>query len=178
MDVFLLYGTKVKKFFRITDLFVLLLHLDFTKHKRNGNQKVSSIRKRMAMDLAWEVFIEFEGPDYPQEGTDHFRSFIDNTEMVGEMEVYGAFDGNILAGMIALRSSGSHISLLCAKRISSEASASGCSRLRYEAGTQRRLPSTLLPMPSGFITSWASPPSPERKPRTASGLHLWNTNQN
>lgn len=97
------------------------------------------------MDLAWEVFIEFEGPDYPQEGTDHFRSFIDNTEMVGELEVYGAFDGNILAGMIALRSSGSHISsFLCAKRISSEASASGCSRLRYEAGTQRRLPSTLL----------------------------------
>lgn len=33
MDVFLLYGTKVTKFFRITDLFVLLLHLDFTKHK-------------------------------------------------------------------------------------------------------------------------------------------------
>jgi hypothetical protein len=28
-----LYGTKVKKFLRITDLFVLLLHLDFTKHK-------------------------------------------------------------------------------------------------------------------------------------------------
>lgn len=142
-------------------------------------KKLTQSEKRMAMDLAWEVFIEFEGPDYPQEGTDHFRSFIDNTEMVGELEVYGAFDGNILAGMIALRSSGSHISLfLCAKRISSEASASGCSRLRYEAGTQRRLPSTLLPTPSGFIAGWASPPSPERKLRTASGLHLWNTNQN
>ena len=124
-------------------------------------KKLTQSEKRMAMDLAWEVFIEFEGPDYPQEGTDHFRSFIDNTEMVGELEVYGAFDGNILAGMI-----------------SSEASASGCSRLRYEAGTQRRLPSTLLPTPSGFIAVWASPPSPERKPRTASGLHLWNINQN
>lgn len=79
-------------------------------------RKLTQSEKRMAMDLAWEVFIEFEGPDYPQEGTDHFRSFIDNTEMVGEMEVYGAFDGNILAGMIALRSSGSHISLFFVRK--------------------------------------------------------------
>jgi GNAT superfamily N-acetyltransferase len=79
-------------------------------------RKLAQSEKRMAMDLAWEVFIEFEGPDYPQEGTDHFRSFIDNTEMVGELEVYGAFDGNILAGMIALRSSGSHISLFFVRK--------------------------------------------------------------
>ena len=79
-------------------------------------KKLTQSEKRMAMDLAWEVFIEFEGPDYPQEGTDHFRSFIDNTEMVGELEVYGAFDGKILAGMIALRSSGSHISLFFVRK--------------------------------------------------------------
>ena len=33
-------------------------------------KKLTQSEKRMAMDLAWEVFIEFEGPDYPQEGTD------------------------------------------------------------------------------------------------------------
>lgn len=142
-------------------------------------KKLTQSEKRMAMDLAWEVFIEFEGPDYPQEGTDHFRSFIDNTEMVGELEVYGAFDGNILAGMIALRSSGSHISLFFVRKTYQQR---GIGKRLFEtairSGHARRLPSTLLPTPSGFIAVWASPPSPERKPRTASGLHLWNINQN
>lgn len=39
-------------------------------------RKLVQSEKSMAMDLAWEVFIEFEGPDYAQEGISHFRSFI------------------------------------------------------------------------------------------------------
>lgn len=69
-----------------------------------------------ALRLVWEVFVEFEAPDYSQEGVDYFRAFImpDSMERMldaGVLRFYGAFDGDRLIGVIAMRGP-DHISLL------------------------------------------------------------------
>lgn len=74
-------------------------------------RKLSEEEKPAAMRLAWEVFLAVEGPDYPAEGLATFRHFVEDPQIVRSLDVYGAFEGQVLAGMIALRSEGSHISL-------------------------------------------------------------------
>jgi GNAT superfamily N-acetyltransferase len=73
-----------------------------------------------AIDLVWEVFDEFEGPDYSPEGIAEFRQSI-NPESVsgmverGEMRLWGCKVDGHLAGVIATRGAG-HISLLFVRR--------------------------------------------------------------
>ncbi len=73
-----------------------------------------------ALALVWEVFQEFESPEYPQEGIDSFRDFIRPKSVrekmkCGEILFWGCrIDGN-LAGVIALRDL-NHISLLFVRR--------------------------------------------------------------
>lgn len=69
-----------------------------------------------ALALVWEVFEEYEVPDYEEMGVKTFRHFIEYTNMVekvnqGEMRFWGCFINNYLVGVIALRT-GQHISLL------------------------------------------------------------------
>ena len=66
------------------------------------------------MDLALGVFMEFVAPDYPEEGVKAFRGVVGNPDAVRLLEVYGAFDGDRLTGVLATRNEGAHISpLLC-----------------------------------------------------------------
>lgn len=63
---------------------------------------------RPALELAWEVFDEFESPDYAPEGIATFRSFIDYDSMSrkmrdGAIRFWGCFDGEELVGMVAVR---------------------------------------------------------------------------
>ena len=69
-----------------------------------------------ALELVWEVFEQYEAPDYEEMGVKTFRHFIDYTNMVekvnqGEMRFWGCYINNYLVGVIALRT-GQHISLL------------------------------------------------------------------
>ncbi len=69
-----------------------------------------------AMALAWKTFLRFEAADYSEEGTANFRDFITDTNLKrmfdrGRYQVMGAYDGEHMVGMIALRNE-SHISLL------------------------------------------------------------------
>ena len=78
--------------------------------------KLGPERLREALDLVWEVFSEFEAPDYEEIGVKTFRHFIDRQSMVerveaGEMKFWGCYLNNYLVGVIALRT-GQHISLL------------------------------------------------------------------
>ena len=78
--------------------------------------KIVPEKLRPALELIWEVFEEFEVPDYEEMGIQTFRHFIEYHNMVekvnqGEMKFYGCYLNQYLIGVIALRT-GQHISLL------------------------------------------------------------------
>lgn len=70
-----------------------------------------------ALELVWRVFLEFEAPDYPRDGIEFFREYIDYSAALarmktGELFFIGCFLQGKIVGVIALRSQMSHISLL------------------------------------------------------------------
>ena len=56
-----------------------------------------------ALDLTWEVFLQFEAPEYPEEGVRTFRAYLDDKEKTGRLKFWGAFDGETLVGTICVR---------------------------------------------------------------------------
>lgn len=62
-----------------------------------------------ALKLAWDVFLEFEAPDYPPEGVEEFRLTLKNEEYLSGLKYYGAFDGEKLVGILAIRGATAHI---------------------------------------------------------------------
>ena len=62
-----------------------------------------------AHKLAWDVFMEFEAPDYPPEGVEEFRLTLKNEEYLSGLRYYGAFDGEKLVGILAIREVTAHI---------------------------------------------------------------------
>jgi GNAT superfamily N-acetyltransferase len=68
-----------------------------------------------ALRLAWEVFEEFEAPDYSDEGVKTFRDFINDETQIAALTFYGAFCESELAGIIAMRGE-SHISMFFVKK--------------------------------------------------------------
>ncbi|MBR6114048.1 MAG: GNAT family N-acetyltransferase [Oscillospiraceae bacterium] len=65
-----------------------------------------------ALRLAWKVFTEYESPDYPPEGTEEFRKTLTNEAYLAGLRYYGAFDGEKLAGLLAIRAAQRHICFL------------------------------------------------------------------
>ena len=66
-------------------------------------RKVKKEELKDTMDLAWNVFLKFETPDYSEEGIKEFRSSIYDPEFVSKLEIYGAFEEDKIIGMIATR---------------------------------------------------------------------------
>lgn len=69
-----------------------------------------------AMALAWKTFMRFEARDYTKEGIESFQNFISDNVLykmflMGSYQLFGAFDGDKMIGMISLRNE-THISLL------------------------------------------------------------------
>ena len=70
-----------------------------------------------AMELVWQVFSEFEAPEYSDEGVARFRAFIIEYDSIaakmksGEMQLWGAFEDIRIIGVIAIKPP-LHISLL------------------------------------------------------------------
>ena len=56
-----------------------------------------------ALDLTWEVFLQYEAPEYSQEGIDFFRKSLDDEERTKALGFYGAFDGSRLIGTLCMR---------------------------------------------------------------------------
>lgn len=73
-------------------------------------RKIAAGGMSEAMDLVWKVFSKFEAPEYSAEGAAAFRDFISSREVLDSLTVYGAFEGETLMGVIAMRDV-SHISL-------------------------------------------------------------------
>ena len=64
-----------------------------------------------ALQLVWEVFQEFESPDYTQEGINEFYKTIHDENYISMLTMYGAFLSGELVGVIATRNNGRHIAL-------------------------------------------------------------------
>ena len=64
-----------------------------------------------ALSLALDVFMAFVAPDYAPEGVETFRAFVSGGDAADALAVYGAYADGVLAGMIATRNGGAHISL-------------------------------------------------------------------
>lgn len=73
-------------------------------------RKISKEEIKDALDLVWKVFLEYEAPDYTEEGIEEFKRSIDDTNWVNAREFYGAFSENKLLGIIATKDI-SHIAL-------------------------------------------------------------------
>ena len=68
-----------------------------------------------ALKLVWEVFLEYEAPDYTQEGVDEFFKSINDENYLSMLTAYGEFLNECLIGVIATRNSGKHIALFFVK---------------------------------------------------------------
>lgn len=64
-----------------------------------------------ALSLVWKTFLEFEAPDYSEEGIAEFRKSINAPEYLSQLRIFGAFDEKKLMGVIATRMGGNHIAL-------------------------------------------------------------------
>ena len=56
-----------------------------------------------AKDLIWEVFCQFEAPDYPEEGVREFRKILEDEAYIRSLDFYGAYAKGELAGVLAVR---------------------------------------------------------------------------
>ena len=85
-------------------------------------RKITSDEVECAMDLALEVFMQFEAPDYHPSGVDTFkRDIVENPEYLenarrGVCPIYAAFDGDKMVALIGMRSNKKHINLVFTKK--------------------------------------------------------------
>lgn len=66
-------------------------------------KRLSPDKLPKAIALIWEVFSEFEAPEYSKEGVRAFRSALDDDERNKTMAFYGAFSAEELIGVLAVR---------------------------------------------------------------------------
>ena len=85
-------------------------------------RKISSNEVAEAMELALEVFMQFEAPDYDPSGIDTFKRdivenpiFINNAKS-GVCPIYAAFEGGKMVGLIGMRSNKTRINLVFTKK--------------------------------------------------------------
>ncbi len=98
-------------------------------------------------ELVRDVFMQFEAPDYTDEGIEtFFKISFEDKKFMESLTVYGAFDNEKLAGIIATRSEGTHIALFFIK---SEYQKKGIGRMLFEK--------VLSECPSDYITVNSSP---------------------
>lgn len=82
-------------------------------HYESGQEKAIT-------DMIWNVFCEFNAPDYSEEGINTFKEFIDSERLANDIKnngfkLYCCFHGNTPVGVLALRNT-THISLLFVKK--------------------------------------------------------------
>ena len=73
-------------------------------------RKILAEEMNEALSLVWKVFLEFEAPDYTEEGIKEFKKALDDEKWVAERDFYGAFEEDKLLGVIATKNR-NHIAL-------------------------------------------------------------------
>ena len=66
-------------------------------------RKIKAEEMPVALDLIWKTFLEFEAPDYTEEGIKEFKKAIDDEEWISARNFWGAFEDNKLLGLIATK---------------------------------------------------------------------------
>ena len=74
--------------------------------------------KNEALLFAKRIFIESEDESYSKEGIETFCNFVDNKKITKSFKVYGAFEDNVLKGIIATDRRKRHISLFFVDKVS------------------------------------------------------------
>lgn len=74
-------------------------------------RQLDNLEYDQAVDLSLSVFMECGAADFDINGLETFKSFIYNTDLMNELTIFGAFDDNVLIGIIGTKNSGAHISL-------------------------------------------------------------------
>ena len=74
-------------------------------------EKIGEKEHEKALALVLSVFMQYEAPDYSQQGIQTFRDFIHDQEAIDRLELYGAYKYNEITGVIATRNNGDHIAL-------------------------------------------------------------------
>lgn len=83
--------------------------LDMTLYGLTRNAEVYPVRRLSreeipaALELCWRVFLEFEAPEYSQEGIAAFRASLDDPERTRGLRLYGAFHEDALVGVLSMR---------------------------------------------------------------------------
>lgn len=85
-------------------------------------RKITSNEVEDAMNLALEVFMQFEAPDYGPRGVYTFKKdIVQNEEYIknaklGKCPIYGAFVDDKIVSIIGMRSNKTHINLVFTKK--------------------------------------------------------------
>lgn len=74
-------------------------------------KKINGENHEKALELILSVFMQYEAPEYSEQGINTFKDFINSKESIDGLELYGAFKGEELIGVMATRYHGNHISL-------------------------------------------------------------------
>jgi len=75
-------------------------------------RKIGENETKDALELILRVFMQYEAPDYSDEGVETFkRTAIYNEDYISSIIMYGAYENNKIVGAIATRNNGSHIAL-------------------------------------------------------------------
>lgn len=74
--------------------------------------------KSEALLFAKRVYIECEDESYSEQGIETFCNFVDNKKITKSFKVYGAFEDNVLKGIIATDRRKRHISLFFVNKVS------------------------------------------------------------
>lgn len=64
-----------------------------------------------ALELVWNVYLEYEAVDYSEEGIAEFRKTLDDSSWINARKFYGAFIDDDIIGVIATKDK-HHIALL------------------------------------------------------------------
>ena len=74
-------------------------------------EKINIENREQAMALVLSVFMQYEAPEYSEQGINTFKDFINNKEIISGLQIYGAFKEKEIVGVIATRNNGNHIAL-------------------------------------------------------------------
>lgn len=66
-------------------------------------RKLSDREISKALTLVWDVFCEFNAPEYSKEGIEEFKGTLDNPERINAMKFYGAFEKGEIVGVLSMR---------------------------------------------------------------------------
>ena len=121
--------------------------------QRIANRHLEDVTK-----LVTKVFMEFEAPDYTDEGIKtFFDTALHNQEFMDQLDIWGAYINKKLTGIIATRNNGSHIALFF---VDGEYHRQGIGRRLFEAALKNSSSNELTvnasPYAMKFITIWAS----------------------